>query len=285
MKSTTRTVSVAAMLLVLVLVLAAAWLLLLRPIAPDAVAAPSSRASASTTAAPATPGTRPATGPTPTATTPRGSATGGSRPSAPTPTAKAPAEAPSSARPTTTGAGAASDTTSGSTESTCTAGVPARLVIPALGVDAPFERIGVDTGAPADAQGRQPLGNPTDRTKAGWYAAGPRPGSGTGTVLANGHTYRDGSAIFRESFASRVAVAQRIDVVQRGGGVCSYQVQRVWREVDAKRDYSRIVSSEKLYNFQGPERLFLATCGGSWNSLAQDYDDISLLIATPIDRG
>lgn len=273
MKSTTRTLSVTAMLLVLVL--AAGWFLLLRPIAPDAVAAPSPRASSSVrAAAPATPGTLP-----PTATTPTGgSTTDAGQTGSPTASAKA----PPSARPTTTATNGAKVSKA---ESTCVAGVPARMVIPALGVDAPFERIGIDTGAPADAQGRQPLGNPTDRTKAGWYAAGPRPGSGTGTVLANGHTYRDGSAIFSESFASRVAVGQRIDVVQRGGGVCSYQVQRVWREVNAKRDYSRIVSSEKLYNFQGPERLFLATCGGSWNSFAQDYDDISLLIATPIDRG
>ena len=162
--------------------------------------------------------------------------------------------------------------------------MPARLVIPSLGVDAPFQTIGLDRSAPADAQGRQPLGNPSDRTQAGWYAAGPRPGSGKGTVLTNGHTYRDGSAIFREDFASRIASGQRIDVVQRGGGVCSYRVQRVWREVDAQRDYARIVTSEKLYDFSGPERLFLTTCGGSWNSAAQGYDDITLLVATAINR-
>lgn len=167
----------------------------------------------------------------------------------------------------------------------CRAGVPARLLIPALGVNAAFERIGLDHTAPPDARGRQPLGNPTDRTKAGWYAAGPRPGGGTGTVLTNGHTYRDNSAIFTEDFASRIAVGQLIHVRQDNGSLCSYRVSRVWREVDAGRDYPRIVSSQKLYNFSGPERLFLTTCGGSWNAVAQDYDQISLLIATPVNRG
>ena len=169
--------------------------------------------------------------------------------------------------------------------STCRAGEPARLVIPALGVDAPFERIGLDPTVAADAEGRRPLGNPTDRTRAGWYADGPRPGTGTGTVLTNGHTYRDNSAIFKEDFADRIAVGQLIHVRQRNGSTCSYQVTRVWREVDSARDYPRIVLSQHLYDFEGPERFFLTTCGGSWNSVTQNYDDISLLIATPVRRG
>ncbi|MEO6997576.1 MAG: class F sortase [Terracoccus sp.] len=163
------------------------------------------------------------------------------------------------------------------------AGIPARLEIPALGVNAAFQTIGLDTSAPADAQGRRPLGNPSDRTQAGWFSAGPQPGSGTGTVLVNGHTYHDGSAIFKESFASQIANGQRIDIVQGNGTVCSYQVQRVWRDV-AKSDYPTIVSSQGLYNVSGPERLFLATCGGPFNSSEQNYDAISMLIATPIDR-
>lgn len=143
----------------------------------------------------------------------------------------------------------------------------------------------MDQEAPADAQGRKPLGNPTDRTQAGWYSDGPRPGSGTGTVLVNGHTYHDGSAIFKESFASQIADGQRIDVAQHNGSVCSYQVKQVWRDVDAKTQYPGIVASNNLYNFGGPEPLFLATCGGPFDPSIQNYNQISLLIATPIDRG
>ncbi|GAB3052175.1 hypothetical protein GCM10027053_09990 [Intrasporangium mesophilum] len=167
--------------------------------------------------------------------------------------------------------------------STCRVGDPKRLVIRALDVNAPFERIGLDEKAAPDAQGRQPLGTPKDRTKAGWYAAGPRPGSGTGTVLTNGHTFRNDSAIFKEDFAARVAVGQRIDVRMDNGSVCSYAVSRVWRDVP-KTDYPHLVTSQHLYDFSGPERLFLTTCGGSWNSLAQNYDDNSLVIATPVNR-
>ncbi len=192
--------------------------------------------------------------------------------------------APGSSTPATA-ADESSPTTKASAEGGCREGVPDRLKIPSLGVDAPFEPIGLDRSAPVDSQGRHPLGNPRDRTKAGWYADGPRPGSGRGTVLTNGHTYRNNSAIFKEDFASRIAVGQVITIVNDNGSACAYRVQRVWREVNSARDYPRIVASEHLYNFDGPERLFLATCGGSWNSATQNYDDISLLIADPVGRG
>ena len=199
-------------------------------------------------------------------------------------TASAPTTGARTATTTETGGPRHTTPTASPPESTCRAGEPARLVIPSLGVDAPFEQIGLDQEATPDHEGRQPLGNPKDRTKAGWYADGPRPGEGRGTVLTNGHTYRNDSAIFTEDFSSRIDTGQLIHVEQDNGSTCSYRIQRVWREVDAVGDYPRIVESEHLYNFEGPERLFLATCGGGWNSAAQDYDQISLLIATPVDR-
>lgn len=168
--------------------------------------------------------------------------------------------------------------------SSCRVGTPRRLLIPALHVNAWFEQVGLDTSAKPDATGKYPLGVPHDRTKAGWYSLGPRPGSGQGTVLTNGHTYRDNSAIFKEDFATRIARGQLIHLIQDNGSICSYAVSKVWREVNSKRDYPRIVSSEHLYDFTGPERLFLATCGGSWNAAAQNYDDISIVIATSVDR-
>lgn len=167
----------------------------------------------------------------------------------------------------------------------CRSGQPKRLVIPSLRVSAPFEKIGLDPTGEPDASGRKPLGNPKDRTKAGWYADGPRPGDGRGTVLTNGHTYRNNSAIFKEDFSSRIDTGQLIHVEQDNGSTCSYRIDRVWRDVNAAADYPRIVTSEHLYDFQGPERLFLTTCSGSWNSVSQDYDEITLLIATPVNRG
>lgn len=167
---------------------------------------------------------------------------------------------------------------------TCTAGAPRRVVYPALGVDAAVERIGLDTEHPPDAQGRRRLGNPSDTSRVGWFADGPRPGDGQGTVLLDGHTYRDGSAVFGEDFATRARAGQVVQTVQADGSVCSYRVERVWAAVSSARDYPRIIGSEHLYDRTGPERLFLATCGGSWNAAARNYDDISVLVAVPVGR-
>lgn len=162
----------------------------------------------------------------------------------------------------------------------CRPGAPQRVVYPALGVDAAVERIGLDLGTPADADGRRRLGNPSDTSRVGWYADGARPGAGKGTVLLNGHTYRDGSAVFGEDFPERVRPGQVIQTIQTGGSVCSYRVDRVWPAVDARRDYPRIVTSERLYDANGPARLFLATCGGRWNGDREDYDDITIVVAS-----
>lgn len=218
-----------------------------------------------------------ASGPTSPVTAPAPSATAVSTPSTPT----------SSASPTTSTTSTSGTTTPTATTPTptraCVEGVPVRLRMPSLGVNAPFEKIGLDATAAADASGKQPLGSPKDRTRAGWYTYGPAPGSGQGTILTNGHTYRDGSAIFREDFSRRIAVGQRILITLDNGTTCIYAVQRVWREVNAKREYPQIVTAERLYDFEGPERLFLVTCSGSWNAIAQDYESVSMLIATPVN--
>jgi hypothetical protein len=164
----------------------------------------------------------------------------------------------------------------------CQAGSPVRMSIPALAVNAPIEKIGLDRHARPDDSGQAPLGAPVDKRKAGWYAAGPEPGSGMGTVLTNGHTYRDGSAIFQEDFAASVAVGQQIDLLLDNGTTCSYRISTVWRNVDAILDYPQLVASQRLYDQQGAERLFLATCGGPWVESARMFKDINVVLATPL---
>ena len=164
----------------------------------------------------------------------------------------------------------------------CQPGSPTRMSIPALNVDAPIETIGLDRRARPGSTGQAPLGAPKDQRKAGWYAAGPKPGSGTGTVLTNGHTYRDGSAIFQQDFTAKVALGQQIDLLIDNGSTCSYRISAVWRDVDAVTDYPLLVASEHLYDQRGPERLFLETCGGPWVESAGRFKDINVILATPV---
>lgn len=181
--------------------------------------------------------------------------------------------------PSTTGPTGPSTSTAGQS---CRVGEPQRLRIPALGVDAPFEHIGLDPNGRRDATGQAPLGTPTDRTKAGWYAAGPKPGSGTGTVLIDGHTYRNGSAIFKDDFAARIATGQLIQLRQDNGTVCSYRITNVWRTISSAHDYPALITSQHLYDFAGPERLLLATCGGTFDPAIDNYDDINVVLAVPV---
>jgi hypothetical protein len=134
----------------------------------------------------------------------------------------------------------------------CAPGSPTRMSIPALGVDAPMEDIGLDEKGTRDVSGGAPLGAPSDQRRAGWFAAGPKPGSGTGTILTNGHTYRDGSAIFQTDFGSRVAVGQQIELLLDNGTTCGYRISSVWRDVDAVVDYPSLVTRENLYDQHGP---------------------------------
>jgi len=164
------------------------------------------------------------------------------------------------------------------TAQACRAGEPERLVIPTLGIDAAFEKVGL-----ASKPGRVPLGDPTDSRRAGWYAAGPRPGSKTGTVLTNGHTQRNGPTIFHDDFAQRIAVRQLVTLKQHNGSVCSYRVTRVWHELSSRRSYPRLVVSQHLYDFSGPERLLLATTDDGPDAAGQD-DRVSVLLAAAAGR-
>ena len=66
------------------------------------------------------------------------------------------------------------------------------------------------------------------------------------------------------------------------GTTCSYRISVVWRNVDAVDDYPQLIASERLYDQQGPERLFLATCGGPWVESARMFKDINVVLATPV---
>jgi hypothetical protein len=156
------------------------------------------------------------------------------------------------------------------------------MSIPAIGVDAPVETIGLDHRGTLDPSGKAPLAAPGDQRKVGWYADGPKPGSGTGTVLTNGHTYRDGSAVFHQDFPDRIQVGQEVDLVLDNGSTCRYRITTVWPDVDAASGYPQLVTEHGLYNQTGPERLFLETCSGPWLASERRFEDITVVLAAPV---
>src|SRR5437899_369427 len=66
-------------------------------------------------------------------------------------------------------------------------GIPVRLRIPILGIDAVVEPVGLVAGA---------MDVPVDAGDVGWYRLGPRPGA-TGNAVIDGHlTSAAGAAVF-----------------------------------------------------------------------------------------
>ena len=56
----------------------------------------------------------------------------------------------------------------------------------------------------------------------------------------------------------------------------------MWRTISSAHAYPQLIASQHLYDFAGPERLLLATCGGTWDPAIGNYDDINVVLAVPV---
>ena len=141
-------------------------------------------------------------------------------------------------------------------------GVPARLVGPALGVDAPVIPIGAPGGV---------LLPPSDPQTLGWWSAGAQPGAATGGALITGHTVHSGGGAFDDLETLRRGDRVR---VRTPHGVIDYAVRGVtiYRKSTLARD------AERVFSQTVPGRLVLITCE-DWNG--SGYDSNAVVIADP----
>jgi hypothetical protein len=128
------------------------------------------------------------------------------------------------------------------------AGVPTRLRIAALHVNAAVEAVGV---APDRA-----LEVPADPAKLGWWIGSAMPGSSRGTVLVVGHvdTARDGpGALFR---LETLGIGAKIQI-EAGDQAITYRAV-------ARRSYPKQRLPKQLFKPDTPAELALVTCGGAF---------------------
>jgi sortase (surface protein transpeptidase) len=146
---------------------------------------------------------------------------------------------------------------------TRTVAAPARVTIPAIGVDSTLTELGVD---PAGA-----LVPPADFAQAGWFAAGPAPGEVGPAVLA-GHVddYRGPAVFFR---LEELAPGDRVEVTDRDGQALGFTVTRV-----AEYPKSDFATAEVYGPTTGPE-LRLITCGGAFDRSRRSYTDNVVVFA------
>lgn len=127
-------------------------------------------------------------------------------------------------------------------------GVPRRLVVPVLGVDAPVVPISAPGGV---------LLPPSDPQMLGWWRDGAKPGAARGGALITGHTVSSGGGAFDDLETLRRGDEVRVRTADR---VLRYEVTgvRIYRKARIARD------AEQLFSQTVPGRLVLITCE-DWN--------------------
>lgn len=127
-------------------------------------------------------------------------------------------------------------------------GIPRRLVVPRLGVDASVVPISAPGGV---------LLPPSDPQTLGWWRDGARPGAARGGALITGHTVSTGGGAFDDLETLRRGDEVRVRTSDR---VLRYEVtgMRIYRKARIARD------AEQLFSQTVPGRLVLITCE-DWN--------------------
>lgn len=143
---------------------------------------------------------------------------------------------------------------------------PVRLVVPALGIDAPIGPVGVDP----DGQ----MTVPTDVREIGWYRHGPVPGVRGSAVLA-GHvdSRTQGVGVFFE--LDRLQPGDMVEVTDADGATTAWVV--TGRQLIDKAQ----LPLEEVFRRDGPARLVLITCGGSFDPAQRSYGSNVVVTAAP----
>lgn len=91
------------------------------------------------------------------------------------------------------------------------------------------------------------------------------PGEGYGNIIAEGHTYDDNTAVFKQDADSHAAVGQTFYFDMDNGSRCEYQVVSVWTKLakqgSAPGSFADIAAQEEFYEpHPGHEQVLLMTC-------------------------
>jgi LPXTG-site transpeptidase (sortase) family protein len=143
-------------------------------------------------------------------------------------------------------------------------GLPIRLKIPAIGVDALVEYVGLTTlGDMAVPKG------PSD---VAWFQIGPRPGE-TGSAVISGHFgwKNDLPAVFDDLY--KLKTGDSVFVLDEMGAMTNFIVREI-RTYGENDDATRVFGSN-----DGRAHLNLITCQGSWNATKKSYSERLVVFA------
>ena len=145
-------------------------------------------------------------------------------------------------------------------------GIPTRIRISAIGVDAAVVPVGLN------AQGGQDA--PKPKHLAYWYKLGPKPGEPVGNTVITGHSYQDGSAVFNNLGALKNGDLITLVLDQ---GALPYRVAEMDSVSKTRYDLIR----DKVYDFNHAQRLVLVTCSGEWDAAHRTHKSWTIVYADP----
>lgn len=142
-------------------------------------------------------------------------------------------------------------------------GVPSRLLIPSLGVDAPIVEVGLTPSGDMDV--------PSGPIDVGWYKFGPYPGQ-VGSAVLSGH----------EGWANGVVgVFDNIDKLRTGDKIVIRTVvgTSISFTVKGSKTYEPSAIVPDIFYSNSGSHLNIITCYGSWDSSQKTYNQRLVVFA------
>lgn len=143
-------------------------------------------------------------------------------------------------------------------------GIPARVRIPSINIDAAIEQVGLTSDGVMDA--------PRGPANAGWFNLGAHPGEKGSAVLDGHFGWKDKvPAVFDNLF--KLDRGEKIYIEDKNGTVVTFVV-RGSKRYNPKADASDVFSSS-----DGGAHLNLITCEGVWNKVSESRPDRLVVFA------
>ncbi|WP_175470225.1 class F sortase [Curtobacterium sp. MCBA15_001] len=145
---------------------------------------------------------------------------------------------------------------------------PVRITVAGLPIDQPVRPEGVDgTGA---------MSLPADPATAGWWRFGPGPTSTAGSTVIAAHVDAVGYGIGPFAHLVDVPAGTVVTVTDADGTATHYAVT----SVDLVQKTG--VPWASVFDQDGPRRLVLVTCGGTFDQATHHYGSNLVVTATPL---
>ena len=144
-------------------------------------------------------------------------------------------------------------------------GVPVRVRIPSIGVDAAVEQVGVD----ADGN----MATPDDPWNTAWYAPGARPGQKGNAAIAGHVDYAGlGQVVFWD--LDKLGPGDEVFVDTAGGATLRFVVR------DSVYYRPENAPLQDIFGQTSAVNLNLITCGGTFNPVTRQYDQRLVVFTT-----